>query len=187
MTSDFPVIIDANVLMQAVVRDTLLRLSEQRLFACRWSEDIVAEVRRNLILKFGLPELRVNRLLGELRAYFPDAWVDPGYKMLVPAMTNHEKDRHVVAAAVKARAEVILTYNLKHYPEASINPLNISARTPDEYLVSLYGINPEVVIHTLYQQGAQLNPPRSLINVLDSLTVCGCRAFARLIRDKVDS
>jgi hypothetical protein len=35
--------------MQAAVRDTLLRLAERPLFLCRWSEDIIAEVRRNLV------------------------------------------------------------------------------------------------------------------------------------------
>jgi predicted nucleic acid-binding protein len=49
MNSDFPIVIDANVLMQAAVRDTLLRLAERRMFLCRWSEDIIAEVRRNLV------------------------------------------------------------------------------------------------------------------------------------------
>jgi predicted nucleic acid-binding protein len=185
MISDFPVIIDSNVLMQAAVRDTLLRLSEQRLFTCRWSDDIIAEVRHNLIHKLKLAEPSVDRLLGELRAYFPDAWVDSGYKVLIPAMTNNEKDRHVVAAAVKCQAEVIMTYNLKHYPESSIKPLNIRAKTPDEYLVDLCGVNPEIVVHTLYQQGAQLNPPHSIEQVLNALEVCGCAMFARLIRDRL--
>jgi len=185
MISDFPVVIDANVLMQAAVRDTLLRLSEQQLFTCRWSEDIIVEVRRNLISKLQLTEASVDHLLGELRTYFPDAWVDPGYRMLIPVMTNNEKDRHVVAAAVKCGAEVIMTYNLRHYPEASLRPFNISAKTPDDYLVDLCGINPEIVVHTLYQQGAQLNPPHSIEQVLDTLAVCGCTLFARLIRDRL--
>jgi hypothetical protein len=86
MDSDFPIVIDANVLMQAAVRDTLLRLAERRLFLCRWSDDIIAEVRRNLIAKMNLPTEKVDFLLGELHAHFPDAWVDAGYKILIPAM-----------------------------------------------------------------------------------------------------
>jgi predicted nucleic acid-binding protein len=186
MASDFRVVIDANVLMQAAVRDTLLRLSEQQLFACRWSDDIIAEVRRNLIGKLKLEEANVDRLVGELRTYFPEAWVDSEYRALIPAMTNHAKDRHVVAAAVKCQAAVIMTYNLKHYPEASLKPLNISAKTPDEYLVDLCGIHPEIVVQTLYQQGAHLNPPRSIEQVLAVLEVCGCRMLSRLIREKVN-
>jgi predicted nucleic acid-binding protein len=137
MNSDFPIVIDANVLMQAAVLDTLLRLAERRLFLCRWSEDIIAEVRRNLIAKMNLPTEKVDFLLGELHAHFPDAWVLAGFKILIPAMPNDEKDRHIVAAAVKCGAEVILTYNPKHFPDEQLKPLGIAAKTPDEYLVNL--------------------------------------------------
>lgn len=182
MNSDFPIVIDANVLMQAAVRDTLLRLAEQRLFLCRWSEDIIAEVHHNLIAKMNLPADKVDYLLGELHAYFPDAWVDAGYKILIPAMPNDEKDRHIVAAAVRCGAEVILTYNLKHFPDEQLKPLGIAAKTPDEYLVDLYGINPELIVHTLHQQGAELKKPLSIQEVLESLQTCRCVAFVELIR-----
>ena len=62
MNSDFPVVIDACVLVQASVRDILLRLSERRLFLCRWSEDIIKEVERTL-LEFGIPPEKVDYLL----------------------------------------------------------------------------------------------------------------------------
>ena len=83
MNSDFPVIIDACVLVQPAVRDTILRLSEQRLFLARWSDDIIAELDRTLI-KFDVPREKVDHLLSEMKEYFPDAWVEPGYKELVP-------------------------------------------------------------------------------------------------------
>lgn len=185
MNADFPVVIDANVLMQAAVRDTLLRLSEQRLFLCRWSEDILTEVRRNLIGKLNVKPENVDHLLNEMRTHFPDACVDPGYKVLISAMTNSDKDRHVVAAAVRCQAEVIITYNTKHFPEFSIKPLNICTKTPDEYLIDLYHVDPEIVVHTLYQQGQQLNPSRSIEFVLDSLEVCHCTEFSQSIRERL--
>jgi predicted nucleic acid-binding protein len=40
-----------------------------------------------------------------------------GHEPLIAAMKNDEKDRHVVAAAVKAGAQVIVTSNLKHFRE----------------------------------------------------------------------
>uniref|UniRef100_A0A7V5CU69 PIN domain-containing protein n=1 Tax=Acidobacterium capsulatum TaxID=33075 RepID=A0A7V5CU69_9BACT len=186
MTSDFPVIIDANVLIQAAVRDTLLRLSERRLFLCRWSDDIIEEVRRNLIARLGRSEQDADYLVGELRMHFADAWVADGYKELIPAMRNEPKDRHVVAAAIKCGAEVILSYNTKHFPADWLQAQNIVAKTPDEYLVDLYSINPEIVVHVLHQQGAELNPPRNIESVLKSLDVCRCYAFTGLIRQNLD-
>ena len=92
MSSDFPVIIDACVLVQPAVRDTILRLSERRLFLARWSDDIIVELHRTLI-RFGLPMEKVDHLLSEMKEHFPDAWVEPSYKELVPAMKNDDKDR----------------------------------------------------------------------------------------------
>jgi len=115
--SDFPAMVDACVLVQAAVRDTFLRLFERRLFLARWTDDIIDETVRPLQHKLGRTPEQTDRLLRELRSHFPDAWVDSGYRALIPAMTNHEKDRHIVAAAIKAPCEVIVTYNLKHFPK----------------------------------------------------------------------
>jgi predicted nucleic acid-binding protein len=136
MHSNSPVILDACVLVQAAVRDTLLRLSERRLFLARWTDRILEEM-VNTLLKFGLTQAKVDYLLEELNKHFPDALVDERYKKLIPSMKNEEKDRHVAAAAVKAGCEVIVTYNLKHFKQEHLERLNISARHPDEFLIDL--------------------------------------------------
>src|SRR5581483_3975714 len=107
MNSDFPVIIDACVLVQAAVRDTLLRLSERRLFLCRWTDAIIAETVGALTTKLKRTAEQTSYLVSELRIHFPDAWIGEGYKQLIPSMTNSERDRHVLAAAVKGGCEVI--------------------------------------------------------------------------------
>src|SRR6516165_491443 len=101
MISDFPVIVDACVLVQAAVRDTLLRLFERRLFLARWTDEIIEETVRTLRDNLGRTQEQTDHLVNELRNHFPDAWVEHGYRELIPAMTNQEKDRHVLAAAVK--------------------------------------------------------------------------------------
>ncbi len=186
MHSDFPVVLDANVLIQAAVRDTLLRLSEQRLFLCRWSEEILEEVCRTLVGKRGLSADKAARLLEQLRTHFPDACVGPGYKELIPAMKNDEKDRHVIAAAVFCKAEVILTYNVRHFPEESVGPFNICVKTPDEYLLDIYSLAPQQAVHALHEQGADLNPPRDIQGVLQGLERCRCDQFVRLVRDQLN-
>ena len=78
MISDFPAIVDACVLVQAAVRDTLLRLFERRLFLARWTDEIIEETVRTLRDKLGRTQKQTDRLVNELRTYFPDAWVEPG-------------------------------------------------------------------------------------------------------------
>jgi hypothetical protein len=53
---------------------------------------------------------------------------------------------------------VIVTYNLKHFPEESLNPFEITAKHPDEFLIDLYHLNGEMVVHELHQQGGLANP-----------------------------
>jgi hypothetical protein len=131
----------------------------------------------------GLSEEQANYFVSELQEHFPDAWVSESYKHLIPAMKNNEKDRHVLAAAVKGNCEVVLTYNLKDFPEEVLQPLDLYTRHPDEFLIDLYTHKPEVVVQVLHEQGEFLNPPRSLIEVLASLEVCQCGRFSKLIKE----
>jgi hypothetical protein len=111
--------------------------------------------------------------------------VEQDYRELIPAMTNQEKDRHVLAAAVKTPCEVIVTYNLKDFPEKAISPFGISVKHPDEFLIDLYHIDGEIVIHELHKQGAELRKPRTITEVLSSLETCRCTQFGKLIREKL--
>lgn len=185
MISDFPVTVDACVLVQAAVRDTLLRLFERRLFLARWTDEIIGETVRTLQDKLGRTQQQTDYLIGELRAHFPDAWVEPGYRELIPVMTNHENDRHVLAAAVKAQCELIVTYNLDDFPEESLRPYGIEVKHPDEFLIDLYHIDNEIVVHELHQQGAELKTPRTIAEVLRSLETCRCSQFVQLIRERL--
>jgi len=185
MTSDFPALLDACVLVQAAVRDTLLRLFERRLFLARWTDEIIDETVRNLQKNLGRTQQQTDYLVGELRTHFPDAWVEPGYRELIPVMKNHEEDRHVLAAAVKAPCEVIITYNLKDFPEEALKPHGITAKRPDEFLIDLYHVNGEIVVHELHQQGAELKKPRTINEVLAWLEICKCTQFVQLIREKL--
>ena len=93
MISDFPVMVDACVLVQAAVRDTLLRLFERRLFLARWTDEIIEETVRTLQGKLGRTREQTDHLVSQLRDYFGDAWVENGYRELIPSMTNEAKDR----------------------------------------------------------------------------------------------
>jgi hypothetical protein len=83
---------------------------------------------------------------------FPEAEVT-GYEHLIAAMRNHEKDRHVAAAAVKAGAQVITTSNLKDFAEL---PEGIEAQSPDVFLCNLFDLDPETFVELLREQAADL-------------------------------
>jgi len=157
--ADFPVVLDACVLIPMPLADTLLRLAAgPRLYLPKWTDQIMAEVSRNLQENFGLAPEQAAYRESELRKHFGEAWVE-GYEDLIPSMTNQEKDRHVLAAAVRCGAETIVTYNLKDFPRAALAPYSITAQGPSAFLGNLYKLDPEAVLRTLEQQAAAIDKP----------------------------
>ena len=140
------VLIDACVLVPYHLSDLLLRLADAEMFEPLWSVEILDEVRRHVPQTAGS---RVNRMA---RA-FPLAAVE-GYAGLIAAMpvTNHEKDRHVLAAAVRGGADLIVTANLRDFPEADLVPYGVEAVHPDEFLLDQLDLDPNRVLQVLAEQ-----------------------------------
>lgn len=96
-----------------------------------------------------------------MTAAFPEASVT-GYEQLVGSMTNHPKDRHVLAAAVVANASLIVTSNLKDFPPSALEPFGIDAIHPDNFLLDLRDLYPEATWAAIYAMlAANARPPKS--------------------------
>ncbi len=105
MQADFKVVIDACVLANIAVCDVFLRLAEKpRLYLPRWPTEILDETRRVQSEKLNWPERLVASWRDEVVHSFPDAAVDD-YEHLIERVTNHEKDRHVLAAVIHSRSQ----------------------------------------------------------------------------------
>ena len=134
------------------VVDTLLRLAEEPAFYTpKWSPHILAEVERTLKSGFCYSETEVQRRIQAMKCAFPDAMVN-GYEALIPSMTNHEKDRHVLAAAVKCGAHSIVSDNVKHFPSAALFPYGLDCLTADEFMKHQYHLDPDAFINVLKEQ-----------------------------------
>jgi len=161
------VVLDACVLANFSLCDTLLRLAEPpRLFEPKWSEEIIRETTRSLELKLGWPNSLTAYLEKELRAHFSEAWIS-GYETLIPRMTNDEKDRHVTAAALHGEASIILTLNLRHFRPEHMAPWGIMAQHPQSFLSEVFRQEQALVMAKLEQQAADRG--RSLSQLLDIL------------------
>lgn len=106
-----------------------------------------------------------------MRAAFPFAEEEArGYESLIPAMTNDPKDRHVLAAAVRSGAELIVTANLKDFPASSVEPYDLEVVSPDEFLWDLFDLDPEGVLESMQTVVTRnRQPPRTLGELLESL------------------
>jgi predicted nucleic acid-binding protein len=171
LTSSPVVVLDANVLFPLSLRDLLFRAVEKGLYRLQISREIWDEVIRNLVENGRMtPEgaayldMRVQEFLAE-----NDALVS-GYEALVPTLTNDPKDRHVLAAAIHAHAEAIVTFNLKDFPADALARYGIVAEHPDVFLCRLHGDNPDILLTILREQAAGLRkPPLTIGDVLDTL------------------
>ena len=156
----FTVLLDANVLYPIYLCDALLRLADAEIYQIRWSEQILQEALRNLKARYP-PEKHasLDRRFARMREHFPEAMV-VGHEGLIPVMTNHEGDRHVLAAAIRGRADVIVTSNVRHFPRVSCEPYDIDVQTPDNFLCHQYDVrDPEYLMSALEYWASQLGSP----------------------------
>ena len=165
---NFNIVLDACVLAPANLCDLFLRLAETpRLYTPFWSSRILDEVTRTQVNQLRWPKGLAAHWRQEVETHFPEALV-AGYEPLLPACTNDAKDRHVVAAAVHAHAETIVTFNLKDFPEDSLAPFGIRATHPSEYLNTLCSIDGGIVVSRL--EAIARKRGRSIEKLLESLS-----------------
>jgi PIN domain len=169
MTGAPVVVLDACVLANFSLCDTLLRLAEPpRLFEPKWSEEIIRETTRTLGSRLGWPSSLVAHLEGELRSHFGEAWIS-GYESLIPQMANDEKDRHVLAAAAHGHTSIILTLNLRHFRTEHLRPWGIRALHPQLFLSEMFREEQILVMKKLEQQAADRGRSlRQLLNILNA-------------------
>jgi predicted nucleic acid-binding protein len=180
----FSVVLGTCVLYPAHLRDALLRLAERGLYRCLWSADILGELHRNLV-EDDIDAEAVEHLIGEMRQAFPDAEVR-GHDSLIDALTCDPKDRHVLAAAVRADAGAIVTFNTTDFPDESVRRYDLEVLAPDAFMLNLLDLAPGTVLDELHRQAAaNRREPRTLPNLLDALSRAGAAAFADEVRRRL--
>jgi predicted nucleic acid-binding protein len=167
-------ILDANVLYPAPLRDFLLSLAFRGVFAPKWSSDIQEEWTRNLLQN--RPDLthdQLNYTVKLMDTAFPDALVTDFHSSINSFVLPDEGDRHVLAAAVHAKAHFIVTFNLKDFPRQSLVPLHIEAVHPDDFIHNILINSNSICVAAFKDMVERLkNPPLQVDDVLESLTKC---------------
>jgi predicted nucleic acid-binding protein len=183
----FTVMLDACVLVSATLRDVLLWSAELALFRPAWSADIIQEVRDTLVNKFGVRDERAEYMIGRMREAFPEAEVQ-GYSGLIPAMTNDPGDRHVLSAAIIGNAQIIVTQNIRDFPNESCAQYCIEPMTPDDFLCDLLDLDPDRMIEVLGTIASRRKmPPKTLEDLLEAVRRSNCPAFADAVRERLAS
>ncbi|MBI3681340.1 MAG: PIN domain-containing protein [Acidobacteria bacterium] len=183
--SSFAAFYDASVLYPAELRNLLMRLALTGLFRARWSagvheEWICALLRRRPDLS--RDKLERTRMLMDQHA--PDALVT-GYEDLIEGLQLPDPDdRHVLAAAIRGRADVIVTSNLRDFPAETLGQFGIEAQHPDEFILHLLDLAPGLVVAAARDHRESLkNPPKTVEEYLETLEAQGLTQTVSVLRE----
>jgi hypothetical protein len=161
------VVYDANVLYGNTLRDLLIRLpwwggrrpNGPTGFSTRCNATCLPTVPTSEE-KFGKLRLLMNSAVR-------DSLIE-GLKLPDP------DDRHVLAAAIKAGAQIIVTSNLKDFPAEDLAPWGIEAKSPDDFVLDQIDHDGRVVWACVQQiADSRTNPPETVNDVLDALESAG--------------
>jgi hypothetical protein len=113
----------------------------------------------------------------------PDCLVT-GFEDLVEGLHLPDpEDRHVLAAAIRAGAQAIVTFNLKDFPASTMAQYSLEALHPDDFVLDLIDLAPGAVCTALVKQASALRrPPLTIDQVLDGLLGLGLVQSAAKLR-----
>lgn len=179
----FAVIYDACVLYPAPLRDLLIRLAAAGIVRSHWTDAILDECFENIIKQ--RPDLSKDRLARtrELMCNAVPGCMITGHEPLIASLSLPDADdRHVLAAAIRAGAQAIVTFNLRDFPASALASFGVEAKHPDDFISEMLDLSPGLVCAVIKEQQADLkDPPRTLADLLDTLTDQGLpQSVARL-------
>jgi predicted nucleic acid-binding protein len=159
------VVLDACVLYSAALRDFLLRLADNKLIAPHWSEEIQNEWTSHLLQnRSDLIREKLERTRRIMDTRFPNGLVR-GYESIVSTLGLPDpKDRHVLAAAIHAKAEYIVTFNLRDFPKTVLHPYGIEAVSPDELVLRLIQQIPSHILDAVKIHRLSLTRPSKTVD-----------------------
>jgi len=182
--------LDANVLYSAGCRDLLIEASLAGLCHCRWSEEVLSEL--DPALRRSRPDLKpaqLYHLIAALASACPEALLEqhPARDSAWPSMVD-PADAHVLRGAIRAQAQVLLTFNLKHFPRRLLVRHGLVAMTPDQWLVSLAKSAPTDIMAISERCRSRLiRPPLTRAHYLASLRRSGLALLADLVSRQDDT
>ena len=174
----FKAVLDTNVIFPIVIRDLLFWFAHYELYTPKWSDNIFDEWRAVMIRK-GVDEAEAQKRVQKANLAFPDALVK-NYKGLIGELKlPDEDDCHVLAAAIRTNANVIVTNNLKDFPGDYLDSFGLRAKSADDFLTDIIDLNQEKAIGAFKEMVLnRKNPAMDDYQALESLRKNGLKNTA---------
>jgi len=190
----FTAIIDACTLADTLKRNLLLTLAEAGFFRLRWSGPILDETEAaidGILRKKGRADAadRAKRARASMEAAFEDAMVTD-FDIFLPAAAGlpDPDDAHVVAAAIKTQAAMIVTENLKDFPAAILATLDMEAKSADEFIADTIALDEGRAVAAIRRMRERFEKPEMTAEaLLLSMEATGLVEAVNLLRPHVES
>ncbi|MEO6719400.1 MAG: PIN domain-containing protein [Ferruginibacter sp.] len=177
----FIAVLDTNIIYPVIIRDILLWFAHYDLYTPKWSEHIFDEWKRVMIEK-GVSDEEADKRIGKANEAFPDALVQNYKGLIEPLKLPDKDDRHVLAAAIKTNANLIVTNNIKDFPEEYLQSFGLSAKTADDFLPDIIDLNQEQAIAAFKEMVLnKKNPRMDEFEVLNQLRNSGLKDTASFL------
>lgn len=180
-------LLDANVLYSAQLRDILLQLAIDNLYHARWTETIQDEWINALLSNSpSVDRISLLRTRKIMNSSIRDALVRGFEHLIEDIYLPDSQDRHVLAAAIWGHCNVIVTYNLKHFPAETLESHAMRIQSPDEFLVRQLLKSPAQFCLSLKRILERLNQPSySVSSYLANLKRAGLKATAMELQEYI--
>jgi predicted nucleic acid-binding protein len=182
----FSALLDTCVLVPSRARDVLLEVASAGAYRPLWSSEILAELDRTLRRLLDHrgcsgeeADAYLVRLFRQMETAFPDALVTDWEPLAETIRLPDPDDRHVVAAALAGRADVIVTDNLAHFPPATL-PEPLARQSLDDFLLNSLDLGPELVIgavRAVASRTGRAGPVMTATDIAGYLRVHGMPVF----------
>lgn len=163
----FTCVLDTNVIYPLWIRDLLMWFAYYELYTPKWSNNIFDEW-ISVMKRKGIPESEAIKRAGKMNIAFPDALVQNYESLIVSLNLPDLNDRHVLAAAIRTNAHLIITNNLKDFPGTILSNYGLKAKTPDDFFTDIIDLNHNLSVQAFTKLVLnKKNPPFNEYEVLD--------------------
>lgn len=181
----FICVLDTNVIYPIDIRDLLFWFAFYDLYTPKWSQHIFDEW-VDVMKRKGVSVEEIEKRTSNANKAFPDALVE-NYEPLIDALKLPDiKDRHVLAAAIKTNANVIVTNNLKHFPAEYLTTYGLSAKSADDFITDIIDLNQERAVQAFMKLVQnKRNPDLDIFEVLDRYRSIGLTDSANYLHSLI--
>ena len=136
----FTCVLDTCVIYPIDIRDLLLWFAYFDLYKPKWSQTIFNELHKVMVEK-GMPDDQAKIQVERINAAFPDAMVNNYEELISTLNLPDKKDCHVLAAAIKSDANLIVTNNLKDFDADYLLKFGLYAKNADDFIADTIDLN----------------------------------------------